>query len=255
MEIKKYMDIQAIIFDLGGTLIEYAGPFAVWPDLETPGFEAVYVTLQGKGVKLPSFEKLRATGFAILPERWQMAISGERNLRLLDFLLEVLETCGVRGVDRAWLEEAAMLYQEAICAQAIPLDAAQETLAYVKGQGYKIGLLSNTMFTGTAHITDLERFSLDSFFDAMLFSADVGKWKPSAEPYLDLLGQLNVAPENGVFIGDDPVNDIVGGQRAGLRTILMRSSQRFPQPEGVQPEAVISHLAELPVVLAGWSNE
>ena len=26
------MNIQAIIFDLGGTLIEYAGPYAVWPD-------------------------------------------------------------------------------------------------------------------------------------------------------------------------------------------------------------------------------
>jgi putative hydrolase of the HAD superfamily len=249
------MDIQAIIFDLGGTLIEYAGPYAVWPDLETPGFEAFYVTLKGKGVKLPSFEKFRATGFAILPERWQMAISGERNLRLLDFLTEVLEICDVSGVNQVWLQEAAMLYQEAICAQAVPLDAAQETLAFVKGQGYKIGLLSNTMFTGTVHIDDLERFSLDSFFDAMLFSGDVGKWKPSAEPYFDLLDQLNVAPENGIFIGDDPVNDIVGGQRAGLRTILMRSSQRFRQSGGVQPEAVISHLAELPVVLAGCSNE
>jgi len=249
------MDIQAIIFDLGGTLIEYAGPYAVWPDLETPGFEAAYITLQRNGVELSSFEKFRATGFAILPERWQMAISGQRNLRLLDFLTEVLETCDVTSLDQVWLEEAALLYQEAICAQAVPLDAAQETLAFVKGQGYKIGLLSNTMFTGTAHIADLERFSLDSFFDAMLFSADVGKWKPSAEPYLDLLDQLKVRPENGIFIGDDPVNDIVGGQRAGLRTIHLRSSQRFRHSGGVQPGAIISHLAELPVVLAGWSNE
>ena len=249
------MDIQAIIFDLGGTLIEYAGPYAVWPDLETPGFEAAYVSLKGMGVKMPSFEKFRSTGFAILPDRWQMATNGERNLRLFDFLQEVLEICAVTGVNRVWLEEAALLYQEAICAQAVPLDAAQETLAFVKGQGYKIGLLSNTMFTGTAHIADLERFSMDSFFDAMLFSGDVGKWKPSAGPYLDLLDQLDVAPENGIFIGDDPVNDIVGGQRAGLRTILMRSSQRFRQPDGVRPGAVISHLAELPVVLAGWSNE
>jgi len=249
------MDIQAILFDLGGTLIEYAGPYAVWPDLETPGFEAVYVTLKEKGVKLPSFEKFRATGFAILPERWQMATSGERNLRLLGFLAEVLEICDVTGVNQAWLEEAAVFYQEAICSQAVPLDAAEETLAFVKRQGYKVGLLSNTMFTGMAHIADLERFSLDGFFDAMLFSGDAAKWKPSAEPYLDLLSQLNVAPENGIFIGDDPVNDIVGGQRAGLRTILMRSSQRFRQMGDVQPGAVISHLAELPVVLAGWSNE
>lgn len=249
------MEIRAIIFDLGGTLIEYAGPYAVWPDLETPGFEAVFVSLQGKGVKLPSFAKFRDTGFAILPGRWQMAIKGERNLRLLDFLAEVLAVCHVNSVEEAWLEEAANLYQDAICAQAVPLEAANETLDFVKGRGYKMGLLSNTMFTAAAHVSDLQRFALDGYFDAMLFSADAGKWKPSADPYLDLLDQLQVAPENGVFVGDDPANDIVGGQRAGLRTILLRSSQRFSQPDGVYPDAVIGHLSELPIVLANWSNE
>ena len=249
------MDIQAVIFDLGGTLVEYAGPYAVWPDLETPGLEAAYVKLQGKGVGLPSFEQFSSTGFALLPQRWQMATKGERNLRLIDFLAEIVEACEVDVVEQAWLVEAAMLYQDAICGQAEPLDGAQETLEFVKRQGYRIGLLSNTMFTGSAHIADLKRFSLDSYFDAMLFSGDVGKWKPSAEPYLDLLHQLDAAPENGVFIGDDPANDMVGGERAGLRTILIRSSQRFQQPAGVNPDAIISNLSELPAVLNSWSNE
>jgi putative hydrolase of the HAD superfamily len=249
------MDIQAVIFDLGGTLIEYAGPYAVWPDLETPGLEAAYITLQGKGVRLPSFEKFSNTGFSLLPQRWQKAISGERNLRLIDFLAEILEACDVDVVEQMWLAEAAELYQDAICAQAVPIEAAQETLDYMKRQGYKIGLLSNTMFSGTAHIADLKRFSLDSYFDAMLFSADVGKWKLSADPYLDLLNQLDVAPENGVFIGDDPANDIIGGQRAGLRTVLVRSNHRFQLQDGVNPDAIVSHLTELPVVLTNWSNE
>ena len=249
------MDIQAVIFDLGGTLIEYAGPYAVWPDLETPGLEAAYITLQGKGVRLPSFEQFSNTGFSLLPQRWQMATSGERNLRLIDFLAEILEACDVDVVEQIWLAEAAELYQDAICAQAVPIEAAQETLEYMKRQGYQIGLLSNTMFSGLAHIADLKRFSLDSYFDAMLFSADVGKWKPSAEPYLDLLDQLEVAPENGVFIGDDPANDMVGVQRAGLRTVLVRSNHRFQLQDGVNPDVIVSHLTELPVVLTNWSNE
>ncbi len=249
------MDIQAVIFDLGGTLIEYAGPYAVWPDLETPGLKAAYISFQEKGIALPSFEQFSNSGFALLPQRWQMATKGERNLRLVDFLAEILETHHVDVVNQVWLAEAAALYQDAICAQAVPLEGAQETLDFVKRQGYQIGLLSNTMFSGSAHIADLKRFSLDSYFDAMLFSADAGKWKPSAEPYLDLLNQLDAAPENGVFVGDDPANDMVGGQRAGLRTILMRSNHRFQQVDGVNPDAVISHLSELPDVLTNWSNE
>jgi putative hydrolase of the HAD superfamily len=249
------MDIQALIFDLGGTLIEYTGPFATWPELETPGLKAAYTAIQGNGVVLPGFDRFCTAGFEILPGRWQMATSGQRNLRLQDFLEEVLEACDIQGVHVDLLAKAATLYEKAICAQAFPLDGAEETLALVKKKGYKIGLLSNTMFTGQAHIADLERFSLAGYFDAMLFSADAGKWKPSAEPYLDLLNQLQVAPPNGVFIGDDPANDMVGGKRAGMQTVFVRSSQRFAEPEDGQTDAVITHLRELPSLLAGWANE
>ena len=249
------MDKKAIIFDLGGTLIEYAGPFGSWPELETPGLQAAYSCLQDKGVVLPDFDQFCMAGFEILPGRWQLATSGQRNLRLTDFLVEVLERCSVTNVETEWLSEASGLYEGAICGQAFPLEEAGETLALVQKQGYKIGLLSNTMFSGQAHIADLERFSLAGYFDAMLFSADAGKWKPSAEPYLDLLDQLQVKPHNGIFIGDDPVNDMVGAQKAGMGTVWMRSSQRFHMPVGVQPDAVITHLGELPSVLANWSIE
>ena len=184
-----------------------------------------------------------------------MATSGLRNLRLKDFLAEILEVCDVKEVCQVWLEEAAVLYEQAICAQAVPLEAAQETLESLKKQGYQIGLLSNTMFSGSAHIADLKRFSLDKYFDAMLFSADAAKWKPNPDPYLDLLLKLNTAPENGVFVGDDPANDMVGGRKVGLRTVLIRSSQRFQLPDNVTPDATITHLSELPGVLTSWSNE
>ncbi len=249
------MEIQAIIFDLGGTLIEYAGPFAVWPDLETPGLKAAYHYLAAQEVPLPNFEKFSSSGFQILPRRWQMATGGERNLQLIDFLEEILDACDVENVGHDQLKQAATRYEQAICAQAVPLEAAQETLALLKGLGYQIGLLSNTMFSGAAHIADLKRFSLDGYFDAMLFSADAGKWKPSPDPYLDLLNQLNIQPEKSIFVGDDPANDMVGGQKAGLRTVLIRSSERFHLPDSVKPDATIGHLSELHEVLIRWLNE
>ncbi len=249
------MKIEAVIFDLGGTLIEYAGRYAVWPDLETPGLEAAYRVLDAKAVALPDFEKFSRSGFERLPLRWQMATSGDRNLRLIDFLAEILEACDAGHVKQAWLREAAAEYEKAICAQAIPMESAQQTLEQLKEHGYRIGLLSNTMFSGAAHIADLERFAMDSYFDALLFSADAGKWKPSPDPYLDLLAQLKTSPEQAVFVGDDPLNDMVGGQAAGLGTILMRANQRFHLPDDVKPDATITQLTELLDLLTGWSNE
>ena len=248
------MEIKAIIFDLGGTLIEYAGPYAAWPDLETPGFQAAYGALKQKGAFLPEFEHFCQAGFALLPQRWRQATLGEENLRLVDLLTAVLHDHTLHETDPAWLTEAAELYQAAICGQAHMFETAPLVLDYVKQQGYKIGLLSNTMFTGEAHKNDLRRFGLIDYFDAMLFSADAGKWKPTAEPFWQVAAELGVAPEAAVYIGDDPASDVVGGQRAGMRTIHVQSSQRFPHPDGVKPDAQVSNLEGITAVLAEWQS-
>lgn len=249
------MKISAVLFDLGGTLIEYAGPYDHWPELETPGLNVAYRALLDRGVDLPGFAQFQMTAFEILPERWRRATSGEQNLRLVDLLTELLALIGTGGVPETWIAEAAEGYQDAICAQATLVPGAQKTLAWIKTQGYKLGLLSNTMFTGAAHIADLERFALIDYFDALVFSADAGKWKPSPEPYLELLSSLDVPRDQAVFIGDDPLNDILGGQRAGLKTIHMRNNGRFAPADSIYPDATIDNLSELPGLLIAWSEE
>ena len=99
--------IEAVIFDLGGTLIEYAGPYRYWPELETPGLEAAYNYLHRKEVALPQFNEFRDSAFANLPRRWQEATEGERNLRLVDFLGELLEMNQLRANPKPPQEAAA----------------------------------------------------------------------------------------------------------------------------------------------------
>ena len=241
--------IQAIIFDLGGTLIEYAGPHDAWPELETPGFQAAYDVWQTAGLPVPPFAQVQGAGFARLPRRWQAATRGEANLRLVDLLAETLTDCGLTAVSPTLLATAATQYQAAIQQQAAMIPHAPEVLASLKAAGYRLGLLSNTMFAGEAHVADLQRFGLDGYFDAMLFSGDAGKWKPTAAPFLHVAAELGIDPETAVYIGDDPASDVVGGQRAGMRTIHFQSSQRFPTPDGVTAHAAISQLAELPALL------
>ncbi|MCB9418194.1 MAG: HAD family hydrolase [Ardenticatenaceae bacterium] len=244
--------LDTVVFDLGGTLIEYAGPYAVWPDLETPGFTAAYQHLNQNGWHLPKFEVFKQIGFDMLPVRWQRAAAGEQNLRLADLLADVLQAAGAKHIPADYVTKAAELYESAICAQAEPMANACEVVAEVKAAGFKLGLVSNTMFTSKAHIADMERFGLLDYFDAMVFSADVNKWKPTAAPFLHVLELLGSEGETAVYIGDDPGSDILGGQRAGMRTIHYQSSQRFAQPANLQPDARIEKLTDLLPILAAW---
>ena len=83
----------------------------------------------------------------------------------------------------------------------------------------------------------------------MLFSADANKWKPNVAPFHAVLDQLEVKPLASVFVGDDPAADVIGAKRAGMVSIHLRSSQRFPSPDGVTPDIIIGDLSELPTAI------
>ena len=80
---KKY---EAIVFDLGGTLIEYAGEFETWPELESPGLSAAHSVFRFHGIQMPSLSHFKAVGFNLLPDLWLQAISGNQNLTVNSFL-------------------------------------------------------------------------------------------------------------------------------------------------------------------------
>lgn len=246
------MTIETVIFDLGGTLIEYAGEYANWPELETPGFAAAYAVLSQNGRTLPPFEAFRQAGFGQLPRLWQAATRREANLQVHTLIGEALADLGVNSFANGDLLAAAQAYGRAIQQQAWLIDGALAAVTAVKAAGYKVGLVSNTMFPGEMHREDMERFGLLDHFDATLFSADVNKWKPNADPFLHLLDELGMRGETAVYVGDDPASDMVGGRAAGMRTIYFPSSQRFARLDSVQPDGEISSLAELLPLLATW---
>lgn len=248
------MKIETVVFDLGGTLIEYAGDYEHWPELETPGFLAAYETLANNGRHLPPFLEFREAGFSLLPLKWGAAIRHEKNLRVVDLIEETLGHVGVKNVEKTELQIAATNYGAAIQAQAWVMDTAVETVQQLKAAGYKIGLVSNTMFPGTLHEADLQRFGLLDYFDALVFSADEFKWKPNADPFLHLLTELEAEAETAVYIGDDPASDVVGGRAAGMHTIYIQTSQRFAKPNGVEPHAEITHLNQLLPTLQTWAT-
>ena len=244
-------EIRAVVFDLGGTLIEYSGEFASWPELETPGMLAAYAYLDRQGLQLPGTDSFIRAGQAILPGRWLQATAGEKNLTLPSLLEDMLDRLEVEAPGKTVIETAANRYETAVCDRATVIPGAAEIVAQLKEEGYKLGLISNTMFSGRIHMSDLQRFGLLQNFESLLFSADANKWKPGVAPFEHVLGELGVDADEAAYVGDDPAADVIGGLSAGMFTIHFRSSGRFPSPDRMEPDAIIATMPELPGVLAG----
>lgn len=240
--------IRAVIFDLGGTLLEFNPQRLPWMEWEREGLEAAHAYLRARGYDLPGAELIEHFSHS-LSERWDRATKGGANLRLQDLLTESWVAHGIVPTPDE-IAEATARYIAPIDGRVVAYDDALATLDTLRQQGYKIGLISNTMWPAEIHRREMARSGLLPYFDHTLFSSEVGIWKPQPGIYHLSLDALGVSPAEAVFVGDMLEHDIVGAQRAGMCGIYKRNNGS--RPGAVHPDAEIGHLAELPALVAGW---
>lgn len=72
----------------------------------------------------------------------------------------------------------------------------------------------------------LDELGLGQWFDAVVWSSDVGAAKPARAIFLEAVRRLGVAPAEAVHVGDDPDADVAGAERAGMRVIQLDRSCR-----------------------------
>ncbi|HBY99475.1 MAG TPA: hypothetical protein DEP84_36980 [Chloroflexi bacterium] len=246
------MRYNTILFDLGGTLIDYRGPVSDWPSMERLGLAAVHRLLNGNGHAPPSLDEFQDTCFANLKVGWQAAIRGERNLILADLLAESLRLQGLH-CDPNLLQQAVEGYTTAISVGARVRPGAVELLRGLAQEGRRLGLISNTMWPPQAHIADLERFGLRSCFATLVFSAERRVWKPDPRIFTLALEALGGTARDAVYVGDNPYDDVDGARRAGICSIWLRTGE-YPPESGAAAGATVDRLGAIREVLAEWEG-
>lgn len=100
------------------------------------------------------------------------------------------------------------------------LDAVP-TLREMRRRVHKIGLISNTgRSPGRTLRKLLSNLGVLNFFDATVFSDEVGWLKPDRRIFKAAAEKLGVEIRNIVHIGDDPERDVWGAKQAGMRALL-----------------------------------
>src|SRR6202008_2914939 len=79
---------------------------------------------------------------------------------------------------------------------------AAPTLAALKSEGLRVGLLSNTHWPRPFHEHFLERDGLADFIDVRCYTSEMERTKPHPAAYRHVLQQLGVAAADAVFVGD-----------------------------------------------------
>jgi putative hydrolase of the HAD superfamily len=79
---------------------------------------------------------------------------------------------------------------------------------------------------------------------AIVISEEAGVAKPSPEIFMRALNLLGAQPSETLFVGDNPVADVVGAQSAGIPAVWLRNARTW-QEEHLRPAREIDSLLEL----------
>jgi putative hydrolase of the HAD superfamily len=200
--------LEAVLFDWGNTLVQ-----PLWADeLVLAGHRA------GLGRDDPEFTN-----------RWRALMLGDdHGYRPY---AELLAQLGVEDPVR-FMEREHGAWQHAYAVLA----AAPALLESLHEYGLKTGLVANAWpDPGRLLRADVEAVGLASFFDAMVFSDEVGVRKPDSAIFLRACGELGVEPDEALFVGDNRAADIQGAASVGMQTVQALWFRADDNPE-VEPD-------------------
>ena len=185
-----FNDIDAVLFDLDGTLIDSA------PDLGAAA------------------DKMRTDrGLAPLPlaDYRPMAGAGARGMLGVAFGLKP-----EHGDYDALKEEFFANYEACMTERTYAFDGVSELIAQINGAGLKWGVVTNKAERFTLPLT--RRMPLFVTAQTIVSGDTTPHAKPHPAPLLEAARQLGVAPERCLYVGDDE-RDIVAGRAAGMPTV------------------------------------
>jgi len=94
----------------------------------------------------------------------------------------------------------------------------------------------------------LNTAGLHSSFDCILISEEVGIQKPDPKIFQMALSALKAEPTGALHVGDDEVNDMVGGKNAGVMTCWVSQGLTYPE-HLAKPDFYIESIADLKSLL------
>ena len=123
-----------------------------------------------------------------------------------------------------------------------------EVLQNLHGK-YRLGVISDAIFSpGRALRQLLAHYDLLKFFDAFVFSDEIGCAKPDASVFEAAAKGLGVKSCDIVHIGDREPKDVEGPQAVGARAVLC-TVVRDRGSSGTKADAICADFADLPDIL------
>lgn len=85
---------------------------------------------------------------------------------------------------------------------------------------------------------------------AIFISDEIGINKPNTKLYRRVCNELNLSPQEVMYVGDDPINDIDPAKTIGMITVLVRRGEKYLSRHGkLKPDYQVDNFLQLSKVI------
>ena len=220
---------QAIIFDVGSTLLEIVQDPNELAAQSIAHLGTMSATAYSAAIRQVAQEWRDAGGnpeVADLPSTWV-----DHNLRALirlGFPGDVPAAAQI--IEETFLTDGLAVYPDVF-----------EILSTLRDQRYKLGIISNWPATLE---TTLQRSGLRDYFSVVVGSGTVGYSKPHPQIFKIAAERMKIDPRDALYIGDSMEHDVAGARGVGMDVVLLDRGDFWKAHE---PRIV--SLAQLPQLL------
>lgn len=237
--------VNAITFDLIGVLTTIPRPENIHFEKERREYSIYETIIKHYDISREQFDHALKTTYSTIDfERktryFDYGVSRLTNLLLTN--LSLVPEYSIRvSIEQAFVNSLFDLQLE-------PKKDALTILKEIKREGYKLGLIVNTLFSSGDAFREVvvNNFGMGFLFDSMVFSNEVGFIKPHNlifDTAQRVLGIDN--PKDILHVGDNPSTDLKGANEANFRSAFFQNN-RHSNREDIQADFEISNLIELP---------
>lgn len=188
LETRMLDDIEAVIFDMDGTLID---SMWIWPSIDEDFFKKYNL---------------------VEPQNFHEDIEGMSYTEVVHFFLEVFPT--LTQTPQQIMDEWTEMAHERYINQAPLKEGVYEFILEMKRQGKKIGIATSN---GRTLVEDtLKALGVTEYFDVVRTACEAGKGKPAPDVYLLVAEEMGISPKHCLVFEDVPMG-ILAGKNAGMK--------------------------------------
>jgi putative hydrolase of the HAD superfamily len=125
---------------------------------------------------------------------------------------------------------------------AIGRAGLHETLTALTEAGIRVGVVTNG--SESSQSVKIEQLGIGHYFSTVVISEVVQCEKPDPRIFQRALEQIGCAAGNTMFVGDHPINDVLGAAAVGLVPVWFEGVHAWPQSHPI-PERRIRSLPDI----------